>query len=321
MKKISIIIPAYNEGRNLKQLADNLRPLLDNELTSTAYDWSVVLINDGSTDNSLDIMQQLRHNDLRYNYIDLSRNFGKESAMLAGLDYASGDAVVIIDADMQHPIDVIPKMVSQWEQGYDDVYGRRISRSRESWLRKRLTAVYYSLLKHATKIDILPNVGDFRLLDRQCINALRELRETQRYSKGLFSWIGFRKKEIEFEPNDRYAGKSSFTYRRLFSLALDGITSFTTAPLRFASLTGILTALASLVYLVYILCKTLLYGDPVSGFPTLMCVILFLGGCQLIALGIIGEYIARIFNEAKHRPPYIVKTHNGESKSKSVSND
>lgn len=312
MKKITILTPAYNEAPNLPRLVAALQPLINNELTPEEYLWEILIVNDGSRDNTAEVLEQLRRADARVGYVDLSRNFGKEAAMMAGLDYASGDAVVIMDADLQHPVSVIPQMIEQWRSGYDDVYGLKTYRGRESWLRKMLSGVYYKLLRKASNVEVLPNVGDFRLLDRQCVAALRELRESQRYSKGLFSWIGFRKKGIEFECDERTAGASRFSYGKLIALAVDGITGFTTAPLRLASCVGILTALAAMVYLVYVLLKALMYGDPVAGYPTLMCVILFLGGSQLIALGIIGEYIARIFSESKRRPPYIVRDHNGK---------
>lgn len=311
MKKITILVPAYNESANLPRLAEAIAPLIDNRMTTNTYDWEVLMVNDGSRDNTLEVMKSLHEADPRFQYINLSRNFGKENAMLAGFDYASGNAVVIIDADLQHPIVAIPEMISYWESGYDDVYGRRSSRGKESFARKQFTRLFYKILQSSTKIDILPNVGDFRLLDRKCINALRQLRETQRYSKGLFSWIGFRKKEIIFQQGDRTEGKSSFNFLSLLNLAIEGITGFTTAPLRFASVMGLLTALCAIAYLIYVFVRTLLYGDPVAGYPTIMCVMLFLGGCQLIALGIIGEYISRIFYEAKRRPVYIVDSFNG----------
>jgi len=311
MKKITLLVPVFNESDNLPRLAEALSPLIGNRMTPESYNWEVLLVNDGSRDNSLEVMQTLHIADSRFNYLNLSRNFGKENAMLAGMDYASGDAVVILDADLQHPVDVIPQMIAEWESGYDDVYGRRVTRGKESWLRRKLTALFYNILQRSTRIDILPNVGDFRLLNRKCVNAIRQMRETQRYSKGLFSWIGFRKKEVVFNQRDRINGKSSFSILSLANLAIDGITSFTTAPLRIASVTGVATAFVALIYLVYVLIKFILYGDPVAGYPTIMCVMLFLGGCQLIALGIIGEYIARIFNESKRRPPYIVASFNG----------
>lgn len=191
MKKlITILVPAYNEARNLPGLVDALSSLADSIDT---YDWEFLIVNDGSSDNTSDVLRSLREQDIHVNYINLSRNFGKESAMLAGLDYAKGDCVVIMDADLQHPVSAVPEMIKAWEEGYDDVYGKRKTRGKESWLRKKLSLLYYSLLQKTTRIDILPNVGDFRLLDRRCVDAVRELRETQRYTKGLFCWIGFRK--------------------------------------------------------------------------------------------------------------------------------
>lgn len=311
MKKIAILVPAYNESRNLPRLSAALRPLLDNELTTEAYEWEVLFVNDGSSDNTLEVMEELHAADSRYKYLNLSRNFGKENAMLAGMDYIGGDAVVIMDADLQDPIEVIPEMIEHWRAGYQDVYGRRCTRGRESMLRRRLSLAYYKLLQKSTQVNTLPNVGDFRLLDRACIDALRQMRETQRYTKGLFCWIGYKKKEVVYHKASRTEGKSAFNYRSLFNLAIDGITSFTTAPLRFASVVGILTAFCAMIFLFYILIRTLIYGDPVAGYPTIMCVMLLLGGFQLIALGIIGEYISRIFIESKRRPPYLVESFNG----------
>lgn len=313
MKKISIIIPIYNEADNLRALHDALLPLIDNKLTEQPYSWEVLLINDGSRDNSAEITAEIRQGDPRFKDINLSRNFGKESAMAAGFDYASGDATVIMDADLQHPVETIPQMLREWEDGWQDVYGLRTDRSTDSWLKRRLTKLYYGMLQRSTRIDVLADAGDFRLLDRRCINALRSLRESQRNTKALYSWIGFKKKHVDFEYGRRAAGQTSFTFGRLLTLAIDGITGFTTAPLRFASVLGLLTSTGALIYLIYILVKTLLYGDPVQGFPTLMCTILFLGGIQLLAIGIIGEYIARIFHETKNHPLYIIDTINGDA--------
>ena len=257
-------------------------------------------------------MAQLHQSDARFRYLNLSRNFGKENAMLAGFDYATGDAAVIIDADLQHPVATIPEMVYWWEQGYEDVYGKRLSRGRESWLRRRLSLSYYKMLQRSTRVDILPNVGDFRLLDRRALDALRRLRETQRYTKGMYAWIGFRKKEVLYSNLERHGGRSSFNLRGLCNLAVEGITSYTTAPLRLASVIGLISAAAAMLYALYFLIKTIAVGDDVQGFPTLIIVILFLGGCQLLAIGIIGEYLGRIFNETKRRPCYIVESYDGK---------
>lgn len=306
MKKISIVIPVYNESASLPKLFAALQPLVDNEITDNRYEWEIVLVNDGSTDNSLVLIMHTVRKDHRFKGVNLSRNFGKENAMLAGLDTATGDAVIIMDADLQNPVSVLPQMITEWENGADDVYGQRTARDNNSWLRERLTMTFYKMLQRLANIDIIPTVGDFRLLDRCCVDALCSMRETQRYTKGMFSWIGFKKVKVEYVHPERKNGRSQFSYRTLFNLAMEGITGFSTAPLRMASLAGIITAICALGYLIYILVKTMMYGDPVAGYPTLMCVMLFLGGCQLIALGIIGEYIARIFIESKHRPPYII---------------
>ena len=231
--------------------------------------------------------------------------------MLAGFDYARGDAVVIMDADLQHPPMTILKFIEKWEQGYDDVYAIRKSRGRESWLRKHLTMVYYRILKSSSRVDVLPNVGDFRLLDRKCIDAMRQLRESGRYTKGMYCFVGFRKTGVEFETQDRVAGESSMSFHRLVALAMEGVMSYTIAPLRMATWLGLLVALGTILYILYILLKTLIIGDPVAGFPTLMISVLFLGGIQLIALGIIGEYLGRVYEEVKHRPVYIVREYEG----------
>jgi glycosyltransferase involved in cell wall biosynthesis len=220
--------------------------------------------------------------------------------------------MIIMDADLQDPPSLIPEMVSWWEQGYDDIYAKRKSRGEESWLRKSFSLLFYKILQKSTKIEVLQNVGDFRLLDKSCIEALRQIRESERYTKGMFCWIGFRKKEILFDRGDRVAGKSAWNFWSLFSLAIEGITSFTTSPLRISSIFGFIVSILAFVYMAFFLVKTLIFGDPVQGFPTLITVILFLGGVQLIAIGILGEYIARIFNETKNRPTYLIREHNGK---------
>lgn len=308
MKTISIIIPCYNEESNLHSLYEALTSFINSQPN---YQWQILMVNDGSKDNTLQIIQQIRKEDNRFCYISLSRNFGKENAMLAGFDYVSGDCCIIIDADLQHPIRVVPEMIELWEQGYDGVYGKRISRGKESWLRKKLSLSYYHILQKMAKIDILPNVGDFRLLDRKCINTLKELRETQRYTKGLYCWIGFRKKEVRFEQQDRTQGKSSFNYLSLFNLAIEGITSYSTIPLRISTLLGVMVSITAFLYMCFVFFKTIAFGEPVQGFPTLLIVILFLGGVQLLSLGIIGEYLGRIFIETKHRPVYIINKKEG----------
>ncbi len=304
-----MLIPVYNEEESLDALYTALLPLLDNThpgLKGVQYDWEVILIDDGSRDHSYEKLKRLNSRDSRFRYIRLSRNFGKENALLAGFDRMTGDAMVIMDADLQHPVDTIPEMIIQWENGFEDVYGRRLSRGKESLFRKLFTKAYYGILNKSTRVDVLPNVGDFRLLDRKVVDAIRGLRESQRYTKGLYCWVGFRKTGVDFQTADRVAGETHMSAGRLINLALEGITSYTTAPLRIATVLGFIISLLSICYMVYIVCKTLIYGEPIQGFPTIICTILFLGGCQLIALGIIGEYIGKIYNESKNRPPYIV---------------
>ncbi len=273
---------------------------------NTRYQWEVLFINDGSRDRTLSLLEHIHQQDKRFCYVSLSRNFGKEAAMLAGFDHARGDAVIIMDADLQHPPQVIPQMLAAWEEGYDDVYGKRLSRGRESWLRRKLSMSYYRLLQRMAHVDILPNVGDFRLLDRRCIEVLKQLRETERYTKGLYCWIGFNKKEVPFETQDRVAGKSTWSYRQLIGLAIDGIMSFTTAPLRISAILGIVVSIIAFIYMCVVLAKTLFWGEPVAGYPTIVVLVLFLGGVQLISLGIVGEYLGKTFMEVKNRPVYVV---------------
>ena len=309
MKKISLLIPVYNEEASLDALHASLCPLLSNQhpgLKGQKYDWEVILVDDGSQDSSLEKLKELNVKDSRFRYVGLSRNFGKENALLAGFDRMTGDAMVIMDADLQHPVDTIPEMIEQWENGFEDVYGHRLTRGKESAVRRLFTKTYYKLLNKSTRLDVLPDVGDFRLLDRKAVDAIRSLRESQRYTKGLYCWVGFRKTGVEFKTADRVAGKTHMSAARLVNLAVEGITSYTTAPLRIATVLGFLVSLVSICYMIYIICKTIIYGEPIQGFPTIICTILFLGGCQLLALGIIGEYVGKIYNESKQRPPYIV---------------
>lgn len=307
MKKISLLIPCYNEEASLPFLYDELCTLMS-EMSN--YRFEILFVNDGSTDGTLDLIKLYRKSDDRVCYVDLARNFGKERGMLAGFDYVTGDCMVIMDADLQHPPMVVKDMVAKWELGYDDVYAKRKSRGKEPWLRRQFSLLFYRILKKTSRIDILPNVGDFRLLDRKCIESLKLLRESERYTKGMFCWIGYKKTFVEFEQQERKAGTTSWNFGGLLSLAIEGIVSFTTFPLRIASIVGISTAVIAAMYMVYVLIKTILWGDPVAGYPTLVLIILFLGGLQLMALGVIGEYMGRVFIESKHRPVYIVREYN-----------
>ena len=307
MKKVTLLIPVYNEEAMLPALYQRLIELINRNDT---YEWEILFINDGSSDQTLDVIRQLRQTDNRVNFVNLSHNFGKEIAMLAGFDYTTGDCCVIMDADLQDPPELVDRMLQYWEEGYDDIYAKRRSRGEESWLRRRLSLAFYKILQNMSRIDILPNVGDFRLLDRRCVLTLRRLREQERYTKGLFCWIGYQKKSIEFDRGDRLAGHSSWSFFKLLNLAIEGITSSSTAPLRIATVCGILCSISSFIYAIYFLIKTIIYGDQAAGFPTLIVVILFLGGIQLFSLGVIGEYIGRIFKETKRRPAYIASDYN-----------
>lgn len=309
MKKISILVPCYNEEASLPLLYPELKKLMDKTMN---YQWEVLFINDGSKDKTLQILKELREKDYRICYVDLSRNFGKENAMLAGFDYVTGDCMVIMDADLQDPPSLIPEMIQYWEEGFEDVYAKRNNRGKESWLRKRFSLLFYDILQKSTRFEVLKNVGDFRLLDRSCIEALKRLREAERYTKGMLCWIGFKKKEIIFNRGDRVAGKSNWNFFSLFNLAIEGITSFTTSPLRFASILGSVIALFAFILMLYYLIKTIIWGDNIQGFPTLITVILFLGGVQLLSIGILGEYLGRVFNETKNRPVYIAREYNGK---------
>lgn len=304
MKTISLIIPAYNEQESLPILYEELQRLMS---SMPQYSWEVLFVDDGSKDNTGAILDDLVERDPRIAKVELSRNFGKEAAMLAGFDYATGDCAIIMDADLQHPISTIPEMIKYWEEGYDDVYARRSTRDKEPLLKRTLTLLFYKLLQRTSSIDAPSNVGDFRLLDRKCIDALKTLRESCRYTKGLYAWIGFKKKEIVFEQLERAAGSSKWGGLSLFNLAIEGFTSFSVSPLRIASILGFIISIIAFIYTIIIITKTLIWGDPVAGYPSLMCMILFLGGIQLLFLGVIGEYLSRIFNETKNRPTYIAR--------------
>ena len=303
------MIPAYNEEETIPLLYDELNKVLE---TIPGYEFEILFVNDGSNDNTLNILRNIQQRDTRINYISFSRNFGKETAMAAGFDYVTGDAAVILDADLQDPPELIGEMIKYWEEGYDDVFAKRRSREGETWLKKFTSAAFYKLLQKMTKIPIQEDTGDFRLLDRRAIESLKKLREKQRYTKGMFSWIGFNKKEILFDRKPRAAGKTKWNYLKLFNLALEGVTSFTTSPLRISAIIGILVSIFSMIYMVIVLIKSLIWKDPVQGYPSMMVTILFLGGVQLVSLGIIGEYVGRIFNETKYRPLYIIDEHNNE---------
>ncbi len=309
MKKITIIIPAYNEEETLEKLYDRLSKVL-NEITN--YEFEMLFINDGSKDKTKEILKELREKDNRVSYVNFSRNFGKETAMMAGMDYAKGDAVVFIDADLQDPPELIPELIKYWEQGYDDVYAKRRSRKGETFIKKFTSKMYYKILQSLTRVEIQKDTGDFRLLDIRCVNALRKMRESQRCSKSMFSWIGYNKKEVLFDRDPRVAGTTKWNYKKLVDLAIDGITSFTTSPLRISTYLSIPTFLTLFIYFIYVIIKCIVQDVPMQAFQAIILICLFFFGTIILLIGIIGEYLGRIFNETKNRPLYFVDDYNGE---------
>jgi glycosyltransferase involved in cell wall biosynthesis len=302
--RLSIVVPAYNEAEVLPVFHDRLNKVLADLGMAT----EIVYVNDGSRDQTLATLRRLHERDSRVAVVHLSRNFGKEIALTAGLDHADGDAVVIIDADLQDPPELIPDLVAGWREGYDVVYAQRLSRRGES-LGKRATArLFYRLIQRLSgRVAIPADTGDFRLLSRRAVDALGRLRERHRFMKGLFAWIGFPQKAVHYHRDPRHAGVSKWNYWQLWNFSLEGITSFTIGPLKVATYVGLGTALFAFAYGVWIILDTLIHGNPVAGYPSLMVAILFLGGLQLMTTGIVGEYLGRIFNEAKGRPLYIVQ--------------
>lgn len=309
MKKITILVPAYNEEEALPLLYERVSKIM-NDMKD--YEFELLFVNDGSKDNTLNEIKKLREQDKRVSYVDFSRNFGKEIGMIAGLDYATGDCVIIMDADLQDPPELIPQMVELWEQGYDDVYAQRKSRKGETWLKKFTSKMYYKVLQSLTRVPIQKDTGDFRLLDRRCVNALKKMRETSRCSKSMFSWIGYNKKAILYDRDPRIAGKTKWNYMKLIDLAIDGITAFTTSPLRISTFLSIPTFLALLIYFIYVIVKCCRLHIAIQAFQATILLILFFAGVQIVLIGIMGEYLGRIFNESKQRPLYLVKEYNGE---------
>lgn len=309
MKKISIIIPAYNEEEALPALMERITKFADD---TKDYDFEFLFVNDGSKDRTIELIKEYRKKDKRVCYVDFARNFGKETAMKAGIDYATGDAVVFLDADLQDPPEVITEMIKYWEEGYDDVYAQRNSRKGETWMKKFTSKMYYKVLQDLTNVPIQKDTGDFRLLDRRCVNALKVMKESQRNSKSMFSWIGYKKKAIFYDRDPRVAGKTKWNYSKLINLAIDGITSFTTSPLRISTFIAIPTFLVLFVYFIYVIAKSFIVNQPIQAFQATILLILFFSGIQIMLFGIVGEYLGRIFNETKNRPLYLVNEYNGE---------
>ena len=303
LTRISVVVPAYNEAEVLPEFHRRLVAVLD----GLGLEAEIVYVNDGSGDATLAVMTALREGDRRVALLDLSRNFGKEIALTAGLDHATGDAVVVVDADLQDPPELIGELVRRWREGFDVVYATRTSRDGEGRI-KRLTAfAFYRIIQRVSRVKIPQDTGDFRLMSRRAVEALSRLREQHRFMKGLFAWIGFPQTSVPYRRDARYAGETKWNYWRLWNFAIEGITSFTTAPLKIATYLGLATAVAAFIYAAIIIYKTIMFGDPVRGYPSLMVVVLFLGGVQLMTIGIIGEYLGRMFDETKQRPLYLVQ--------------
>ncbi|MDI1300740.1 MAG: glycosyltransferase family 2 protein [bacterium] len=299
---LSVVVPVYNEEAVVTAFYQRLRSVLDTLDVRT----EIVFVNDGSADGTHALIRELQRGDSRVAVLDLSRNFGKEAALTAGLDHARGDAIVVIDADLQDPPELIPLLLQKWREGYDVVYAVRSSRNGESWLKKLTAYTFYRVMSHTGPVAIPQDTGDFRLLSRRAVLALGKLRERHRFMKGLFAWIGYRQTGVSYERDPRHSGYSKWSYWKLWNLALEGVSSFTTLPLRLSTYIGFLTAAGAFVYGLSIIWKTLLHSNPVPGYPSLLVVILFLGGIQLMSLGVIGEYLGRMFDEAKQRPLYLV---------------
>lgn len=303
--RLTVVVAAHNEALALPMLHPRLRAVLD---TLEGIDGRVVYVDDGSTDTTWAVMQGLAEADPCVGVLRLSRNFGKEAALTAGLDVVDEGAVMILDADGQDPPELIPEFVALWQQGYDNVYGTRLVRDGESWLKRSTAKAFYRVIGRLSKTPIPADTGDFRLLSPRALQALGQLRERHRFMKGLFGWVGFRRKALPYHRHARLIGESKFGFWRLWNFALEGITGFSTAPLRVTTYLGLAAASFAFLFALVVVLKAALYGDRVAGWPTMMAVILFLGGIQLIALGLIGEYLGRLYEESKQRPLYLIDT-------------
>lgn len=303
-KIISIIIPCYNEQETVERFYEEIIKVTT---YINKYDFEFIYINDGSKDQTASLIKKLCKYDEHVCLIDFSRNFGKEAAMLAGLEYSIGDAVVIMDVDLQDPPKLLPQMIEYWEQGYDNIYTRRRNRNGEPPIRSFFARQFYKVINHISDVDIIDGARDYRLFSRPVVDNLLRLKESNRFSKGLFSWVGYKGICLEFDHVERVAGTTKWSFFKLFNYAVEGITSFSNSPLRLATYFGLLISFTAFLYLIYIIFNTLTYGNAVEGWASTICIILFLGGVQLLFLGIIGEYIGRIYIESKRRPNYIVR--------------
>lgn len=301
---ISLIIPCYNEQDVITLCHDRVTAVID---SIADYDFEIIYINDGSQDNTLDLLDDIQSRDTRVRLINLSRNFGKEAAMTAGLDHMRGDAVIILDADMQDPPELIPDILKTWkDQNADVVYGQRLSRDGETWFKKFSASAFYALINLISQVDIPRNTGDFRLMTRRAVESLSKLREHHRFMKGLFAWVGYKQVAFHYNRKPRIAGRTKWDYLKLANLSLEGITGFSMTPLRFATLCGVMVAVFSFIFGAFILIKTILFGRDVPGYASIMVTVTFFSGIQLLCIGLLGEYIGRIFNETKNRPIYLI---------------
>lgn len=309
-KLISIIVPCYNEQETVEHFYDEIIKVTD----QIDYDFEFIYVNDGSKDQTVTLVKALRERDERVCLIDFSRNFGKEAAMLAGMEYSRGDAVVVMDVDLQDPPSLLPQMVKFWEEGYENIYTRRRNRDGEPPIRSFFANAFYRLINKMSDVEIIDGARDYRLLSRRAVDDLINLKEKNRFSKGLFQWVGYQGICLEFDHVDRVAGETKWSFMKLFNYAIEGITAFSNTPLRMATYTGVLVAFVAFSYLLFIFFNTVFNGNPTAGWSSMVCIMLFLGGVQLIFLGVIGEYIGRIYNEVKGRPNYIVKDYLGDKK-------
>jgi polyisoprenyl-phosphate glycosyltransferase len=304
-ERLTVVIAAFNEAEALPALHPRIAAVLDG-LADDGIEGRVLYVDDGSRDRTWAVLDDIAAADPRVSLLRLSRNFGKEAALTAGLDHVHEGAAIILDADGQDPPELIPQFVAKWREGYDDIHGTRIARDGEGWIKRATAHGFYRVMQRLSKTPIPTDTGDFRLLSSRSLAALRELRERHRFMKGLFGWVGFRQVSIPYHREARVAGRSKFNFWKLWNFALEGVTSFSTAPLRVATYLGVLTAVLAFVYALWVVIKAMLWGDPVAGWPTMMTVILLLGGVQLMALGVIGEYLGRLYEESKQRPLYLV---------------
>ena len=308
MKKITVIVPCYNEEEALHYYYEEMSRVMT---LMKNYDFELLFVNDGSKDHTLEVIKELVHKDERIRYVSFSRNFGKEAAMFAGFENSTGDYVCLMDADLQDPPKLLPEMVKAIEEeGYDSVATRRVTRQGEPPIRSFFARMFYKMMNKISDTELMDGARDYRLMTRQFVNSLLEMKEYNRFSKGLFGWVGYKTKWIEFENVERVAGETKWSFWKLFIYAIDGIVAFSTTPLAIASVLGMLMLFVAFFFIIFIVVRTLMFGDPVSGWPSLVCIITLIGGIQIFCVGILGQYLSKVYLETKNRPIYIVKESN-----------